>query len=210
MTDPFGNGSGYGGDNGGGASGIDSAGDKLAKSARQITSNIGRKYRNFTSKSVGSPITLGGIFGNAPAKSSLSHTMNSNTASSNRNAGTAVGGGVAAGLLGAAGLSRANAGSSTANTTKGATTADGASPIHQPVSHPGHAIPIKRAGAVNSGHATTHPATPGTAQSTARHPKAQHATAKATAGTQHAGSHGAKAGHGARKGGSKKSKGKKK
>lgn len=73
------------------------------------------------------------------------------------------------------------------------------SPIEHPVSHPGTSIPFKNAVA-NRGHATYHPPTPATSTAAPeRNTRPQHATAKATAGTQHASSSGSKAGQPAKK-----------
>jgi hypothetical protein len=71
----------------------------------------------------------------------------------------------------------------------------GMAPQH-PVSHPGQTpTPVKRIGAVNGGHATTHPPVPPTSHvAPARHTRPPHAVAKPTGGTQHTKSSGAAAG----------------
>lgn len=91
-----------------------------------------------------------------------------------------------------------------ANISKGASADESGHPTKaapvKPVSHPGTtktATPFKAATGNRSGHSTVHPAAPGTAKSshpTARSTRPQHATAKATGGTQSSSSHGSKAG----------------
>jgi hypothetical protein len=64
----------------------------------------------------------------------------------------------------------------------------------QPVSHPAPP-PIKRIGATNGGHATTHPpVSPASHAAPARHTRPAHAVAKPTGGTQQTHSSGSKAG----------------